>query len=339
MTKKDITTKLIHIWKEEYEAGTSLRKIGEKHGVSKATVGKHLTGVITFREKAPHKKYADEWYELYLSGWSKSAIAKKYNVSAVSVGKILRTEKGVEMQGRKKELMHLLPTFKSLYEEGHDLTYISDKTSVSRQCILDYLNDAGVEIRSYSETSRKYEVDEEFFEEIDSAYKAYILGLVFSSGNLLEHYKSYSLSMVVKKDRVSILEEIFQALTNKKTEELLYVAEDNCYKDRICSFKLYNSLKELGLNFRSKMTFPTLKDEYLEHFLKGYLKGSSSFASKRGYLTINSEPLFYESLMDSISSTIDIDKKYLRKHKHSTASITVYQKDAVEKIKKFISID
>ncbi|MDX5808716.1 endonuclease [Bacillus cereus group sp. BfR-BA-02730] len=337
MTKKDITTELIYIWKEEYEAGASFRKIGEKHGVSKATVGKHLTGVVTFREKAPHKKYADEWYELYLSGWSKSAIAKKYNVSAVSVGKILRTEKGVEMQGRKKELMHLLPTFKSLYQEGYDLTYISDKTGVSRQTILNYLNDAGVEIRSYSESSRKYEVDEEFFEEIDSAYKAYILGLVFSSGNLLEHYKSYSLSMVVKKDRVSILEEVFQALTNKKTEELLYVSADNCYKDRICSLKLYNSLKKLGLNFRSDMTFPALEEKYLEHFLKGYLKGSSSFASKRGYLTINSEPLFYESLVNSISSIIDIDKKYLRKHKYSTASITVYQKESVEKIKNFIN--
>ncbi|MED0951133.1 endonuclease [Bacillus mobilis] len=337
MTKKDITTELIYIWKEEYEAGASFRKIGEKHGVSKATVGKHLTGVVTFREKAPHKKYADEWYELYLSGWSKSAIAKKYNVSAVSVGKILRTEKGVEMQGRKKELMHLLPTFKSLYEEGYDLTYISDKTGVSRQAILNYLNDAGVEIRSYSESSRKYEVDEEFFEKIDSTYKAYILGLVFSSGNLLEHYNSYSLSMVVKKDRVSILEEIFQALTNKKTEELLYVSADNCYKDRICSLKLYNSLKKLGLNFRSDMTFPPLEEEFLVPFLKGYLKGASSFASKRGYLTINSEPLFYESLVDSISSIIDIDKKYLRKHKYSTASITVYQKESVEKIKNFIN--
>lgn len=337
MTKKDITIELIQLWKEEYEAGASLRKIGEKYGVSKATVGKHLTGIVIFREKAPHKKYADEWYKLYLSGWTKSDIARKYNVSAVSVGKILRTEKGIEMQGRKKELMHLLPTFTSLYEEGYDLTYISNKTGVSRQTILNYLNDAGIKIRSYSESSRIYEVDEEFFEKIDSNYKAYILGLVFSSGHLLEHHNSCSLSMVVKKEKLTILEEIFQALTNKKTEELLYVAKDNCYKDRIYSFKLFNSLKELGLDFRSKMTFPTLEDKYLEHFLKGYLKGSSSFASKRGCLTINSEPLFYESLMDSISSTIDIDKKYLRKHKYSTASITVYQKESVEKIKNFIN--
>ncbi|MFJ8528683.1 endonuclease [Bacillus sp. NPDC094106] len=336
MTKKDITEELINIWKVEYEEGLSLRKIGEKHGVSKATVGKHLTGVVTFRDKSPHKKYADEWYELYLSGWSKSAIAKKYNVSAVSVGKILLTEKGVEKQGRKKELMHLLPTFKSLYEEGYDLTYISDKTGVSRQAILNYLNDAGVEIRSYSETSRKYEVDEEFFEKIDSDYKSYILGLVFSSGHLLEHYNSCSLNLVVKKDKVSILEEIFNALTNKKTEEFLYVSVDNCYKDRICSLKIYNALKHLGLDFRSKMTFPTIEEKFSEHFLKGYLKGASSFASKRGYLTINSEPHFYEALVDSISSIIDIDKQYLRKHKYATASITVYQKESVKKVKNFI---
>ena len=337
MNTTNITNEMIAEWKKEYESGDSLRKIGKNHGFSKATIGKHLEGKVTFREKSPNKKHANTWFELYQSGWSKTEIAKKYNVSLSTVSKILYAEKGVEKQNSNKQFEHLLPIFIRMYQEKKTLTEISNETGVSRQCILDYLKDAGIESRSYSESARIYELDETFFESIDSDYKAYILGLVFSSGSLIEHYRSCSLSIIVKKDRVFIMEEIFQALTDKKAEEFVYSPSDNCYKDRIFSRKIYDSLQTLGLSSRDETTFPSIESKYIKPFLKGYLKGSSRNNSKKNDLIINSESMMYETVKQQIISTLDIDVSHFFYQKKAPHSLIIYRNKTVDKIKEFIS--
>lgn len=336
MTKLDITAELISIWKAEYEDGASLRKIGEKHGVSKATVGKHLTGIVIFREKSPNKKHADTWYQLYLSGWSKSDIAKKYNVSHSVVTKILSSEKGVEKKEGKKAFLHLLPTFISLYKDGFDLTDISNKTGVSRQTILNYLNEAGVEVRSYSESSRIYKTNENYFKKIDSNEKAYILGLVFSSGSLIEHYNSYSLQIVIRKEKFTIIKEIFKAVSDKKENEILYSKSDNCYKDRIFSKEIFDSLEKLGLSSRDNIQFPSIGQEYSKYFLIGYLKGKSSLYEKRNDFRISVKPHLSSKLKDMLISIIGITSDKIKEVTGSESSLVIYNNESVEKVKAFL---
>lgn len=334
---KEITAEDVALWKQEYESGDSLRKIGERHDVDKTTVKYHLKGVVKFREKSPNKKYADEWYQLWKDGWSKADIARKYKVTTNIVSNILSKEKGVvkKRTGRRR-FEHLLPVFKEMYEAGYDLTDISKKTGASRQTVLNYLNDDGVKIRTYSEVNRVHAVQEDYFDVIDSDRKAYMLGLVFSSGTLLEHHSSKSLQLTVAKDRKHVIEEVFRELTDKKLTDILFIEEKGQYVDRIFSKHMYGSLKRLGMGVRDEAVFPDFTGSYRAEFLRGYLVGRVVIEENRNNVMVASNPNSVEKLRAMLVQVIGVEPDAVKGYLGLENGISVYRNREVEKIKRFI---
>ena len=131
----------------------------------------------------------------------------------------------------------------------------------------------------------KKEIDEEFFDSW-SPNMAYILGLIYADGSLIDVRKSsrtqyFSISSCDK----CLLIKVKSALKSnhkisiRKAKMIFikgkeYLRSDH-YRLRVGSKKMYKSLISRGLSTKKSLTmkFPSMPNEYLSYFLRGYFDG------------------------------------------------------------------
>ena len=120
---------------------------------------------------------------------------------------------------------------------------------------------------------RKHKVNENFFNEINSE-SAYVLGWMFSDGNVQSHKATFRIHLN-KKD-IKIMETIRELL---KSEHPFYFGKINDVELKIHSSKLCKKLIEFGCVPRKSwcLEFPTnMPDEHLSHFMRGFFDGDGS---------------------------------------------------------------
>lgn len=126
----------------------------------------------------------------------------------------------------------------------------------------------------------KYKYNWDFFE-IDSEMLYYFLGFVAADGYISE-------------DSIEIA-------LNKKDEELLIKFRDAIVPDKPVNDKKVSNAKVLKLGMKSKIkdfkkfygmttskkhdeiVFPNIKDEYVKHFIRGYIDGDGTIDTTKGY--------------------------------------------------------
>lgn len=161
---------------------------------------------------------------------------------------------------------------------------------------------------------RKYNVDDYFFETIDSHEKAYLLGVWYSDGYLaIEGTNTKRIGLDVKDSDWLI--EIGKVL---KSEAPLYkTAKDSIKRLKITSVKLYDDLIKLGC-FENKtfiLKFPTetqVPNEYIYSFILGILDGDGSITISKPK-QMNYSAKFYitftgtKELLQGIQKTLNIE--------------------------------
>lgn len=166
-----------------------------------------------------------------------------------------------------------------LYQNGMSLEKIGLKYDASRHAIKTVLNKMGVQTRDDSHKGRKYTINENYFDEINTPNKAYILGLLYSDG--CNHRKTNHVNLELQERDKDILDKISEEL---ETNKPLYFNElnkksdkwQNTYRLSICNKHISEVLEEKGVVPRKSLilAFPEwLPDELLPHFLRGYMDG------------------------------------------------------------------
>ena len=118
---------------------------------------------------------------------------------------------------------------------------------------------------------RKYKLKEDFFKEIDTEEKAYILGFLFADGSVGKN----QISITLKADDIEVL-------NNIKNNIYLCDRPIKTYRGYkrlvISSKKMVNDLISLGCVPRKtfKLKFPKLKKSLVKHFIRGYFDGDGS---------------------------------------------------------------
>src|SRR5258706_15879796 len=72
----------------------------------------------------------------------------------------------------------------NFYLKGKKLEEISEIYGICEESVRNILNKNNILRRTHSESCKRYSMDETFFEKIDTEEKAYILGLMYSDGNI-----------------------------------------------------------------------------------------------------------------------------------------------------------
>lgn len=130
---------------------------------------------------------------------------------------------------------------------------------------------------------RKYKINKEFFKKW-SPEMAYVLGWVYSDGNLASNRKRIKISSCDLDILLRIRElfesnyPIFSSLPNDRTK-IQHVLLIDCEQ-------IYDQLLLIGLTPRKSktITLPTIPDKYFPHFLRGLIDGDGSiFVENRSF--------------------------------------------------------
>ena len=174
------------------------------------------------------------------------------------------------------------------YQNGEgSITKIAKELGVDRGCLARRLKEKGVNV--VADNGRKYTLNHDFFEIIDTEEKAYWLGFVFADG-----YMS-------KPDGSRYILEIGLSLVDENhIKKFLNSIESNYHMWRkknagngaavvhICSKKMYQDLESHGCcNKKSlKPLKPTgIPKELINHFIRGYFDGNGSLHKTGNYVS------------------------------------------------------
>lgn len=176
-------------------------------------------------------------------------------------------------------------------------------------------------MKSYN---KKYEVDNSFFDEINSIEKAYFLGLMYADGTI----SNRSIVIALQEEDKSILEKFKNALNY--TGNLKFINYNNIkwkteIKLCIYSRELVEALTKIGCIRRKtyNMSLPKIEMLYYSHFIRGLFDGDGCITkSKNGYyFSITGNKSFLYDINSILCKQIEINPCTIsRKNKSSELS-------------------
>ena len=217
--------------------------------------------------------------------------------------------------------------FIKLYYENTHLTVkqIGDALGLSKRCTMSIFKEYNIN----SKRKNRYTLDENYFEEINTQQKAYILGLIYADGyvgnekfnNISLTQKEYKLLFEVKKELefTGIIR-----LGNKGSFE----NSKPGYVLNFSSKKVANDLRKLGLYPKKSLTIdkiPNIRDELKRHFLRGYFDGDGSISkyihkfkkANKEYSYVKGKMCIIatEKMLDDFIKTFNIEHYYISQSK------------------------
>lgn len=216
----------------------------------------------------------------------------------------------------------------SLYKESKSSYRVAEQIGRSQHAVLRHLHKVVPELVEKNRTTvpnntrrKKYTVNHDYFEQIDSEEKAYILGFIYADGYVAD---KGALEIGLHPKDISILEFIKKQLG--ATAPIKPHHSKNSYSKvglmrlQVHSKKLTEDLKKWGCcpNKTFKIKFPSfLKESLTRHFIRGYFDGDGCISNGKKY----------NSFTVNIASNIDF-LEGMGKHlqdKGGLSKITIYK--------------
>ena len=198
------------------------------------------------------------------------------------------------MKEKQRRLSHSEKTqLFEMYETGdYSGNQLSKHFPISQVAINNLLRRNGYAAKSASELQRKYEINETFFDAVDTEEKAYFLGFLYADGYNNTDRNSVALSL--KEDDKEILIRLNSLL--QPTKPLGYYKKNklkrgfensqNEYRLVIANKHISERLVELGCGKAKthNLTFPTeeqVPSHLIRHFVRGYFDGDGSVSGDK----------------------------------------------------------
>lgn len=250
-------------------------------------------------------------------------IAKKYNLCRHSIRNII-VENKLDLRERKTSI-DIVNQIINDYRNNVTNKAISKKYNLNRATIQRILKRNNIKLKTLTETARKHKIlDENYFKNIDTNKKAYILGLLYSDGYINKNGFGISLH---EKDK-EILEKISNIIYGKivlnyrKEKETTYKNKKNYiskpqYRLEIVSNIMKNDLIAHGCvkNKTFKIRLPKLDNINLYRaFIRGYFDGDGCLCipkNKKSNITftITSNINFCEDIKNYVNQNFNVNMK------------------------------
>jgi len=219
------------------------------------------------------------------------------------------------------------------YQSGLSTPHLAKKYGVHSNAIRGILLRRNIKLRSPSKCHRKYYINEDFFDNINSQEKAYVLGIFYADGsNNIRKHKAYI--SLAEKD-VDIVKKIRDLISPNKP--LLYskrnpenIKHQNRYMFYIDNKHMSEQLEKIGCitNKTFRLKFPKwLNKDLYNHFIRGYFDGDGHigiYKTKTNKIQANFSIVSTEEFCTSISEIfkeLDINSKLYCRFPESNNSI------------------
>lgn len=188
------------------------------------------------------------------------------------------------LKGRKKELTEEgINEFLKLYDEGLNYVEIGKKLGAGEEVITRWAKELQVKDRR-----RKYELNENYFSNIDSDEKAYWLGFLSADGYIDEQRNRIRLELQ-ESDKDSVA--LFANTISKTYYEPKSVVNNGFlhYYAVLISKKLVQDLKKYNIYQNKSLTFapPELPNNLIPYWIIGYMDGDGCLYKSKERLKIS----------------------------------------------------
>lgn len=165
------------------------------------------------------------------------------------------------------------------YMNGKSLNTLSKELHKDTRTIKKLFVNNDLKLKSSSESSRKYNIKEDYFDIIDSEDKAYFLGFLYADGYNDTNRGAVNLSLMEKdKEILEVLNNILQPTKPLQFVNATKSNKQNQYRLVIANQHISNQLVTLGCSKTKtfNIIFPTeeqVPSHLIHHFIRGVFDG------------------------------------------------------------------
>lgn len=203
---------------------------------------------------------------------------------------------------------------KQLYYQNYTYNEISNILNYSIRSIRKVLIE---DFQINTKLKKRYIIDSNYFDNINSEEKAYILGFIFADGfvgndkfnNIVISSKDKEILKMIK-EKMNFSGEIginkSGGYTNSKESYVLNFSNKH----------MADKLRKFGicLNRKIKMKdFPSIPDDLIRHFLRGYFDGDGTIMKSKSITKKNNKIYQYDRLVFSMIASLDFIYSILKK--------------------------
>lgn len=232
----------------------------------------------------------DEIVRMHLDGQSKRKIAKALNISKDKVTYTL-LHNGYYNHMKFEINEDINDQIVELYtNELMSIDNISKFIKISRNNVAYVLCVNNISFGKGIKNRSKYKLNEKFFDNIDTEYKAYILGFLYADG--YNNESKGRIEIVLKYEDEDILKKINNAIEGNFPIKDKIINGDSYKALRIYSKHMSKQLSSLGC-FQNKsllISKPNIESELISHFIRGYFDGDGHigrYKNKKGHNQTN----------------------------------------------------
>lgn len=169
-----------------------------------------------------------------------------------------------------------------MYKSNISTVQIGKQFNVSHKSIAKVLEENGIPRTGVGR--RKYTLNENYFDCIDTPNKAYILGFLYADG--CNNINKCTVAMALQEEDKYILEFMRKETESEKPLEFLDYSNKNDfgyhyknqYRFLMFSKHMCDTLDEIGMTPKKSLTleFPDIDEALYSHFIRGYFDGDGS---------------------------------------------------------------
>ena len=273
-----------------------------------------------------------EIIKLYNSGLSMAKAGAPYSISSATVMAILNRN---NIPKRTKGGIYSIPEREVItrYKNGESCQVIADSFKVTFHTISNILEKNNI---ARDNKYKNINLNENYFEKIDSSDKAYFLGFMLTDGNVSLNENTIRLSLSSKDEEIL---NIFKEKTGN--ENKICIREDEKHSERtfqLRSKKWKDDLAKYGVvpQKTSISEMPVLSTDMMPHLIRGMIDGD-------GWISFNSHQIGFcgnektvNQLKDYLVTTLNVyDVKVIHASENLWQITWASQKD-IEKIGNYI---
>lgn len=203
------------------------------------------------------------------------------------------------------------------FNQNKNSIELSKEYGFSPVTICKVLKRNGINARDRTQSNRRYPIKEDYFDNIDTQEKAYIMGLLYADGYNDTSRNSVNLSL--KESDKQILEDITNIIQPDKPLQFIKIKKPNCenqYRLAIANKHISQKISEYGC-MKAKtflIEFPEwLNKDLTSHFVRGYLDGDG-WVGKRTISFVGTEQ-FLDKLAEIFKVELNLSSYKRKRHK------------------------
>lgn len=161
-----------------------------------------------------------------------------------------------------------------LYQKGYSSPVLGQKFGVSASAICGLLKRRGIKRRDASAAARRYQLNEHFFDYINSEVKAYWLGFLMADACI---YRNEIILQLQAKDSEHV-RKFAAAIETNKPVRIIPNGKNMAALIEVRSAIMVEALKKQGITARKSFTAipPSLPNPLMKHFWRGMIDGDGS---------------------------------------------------------------